>query len=207
MSVDEEKPFVEDEAGEEDPNAARFRVVMLAVLVEGGLVLLALLIGWLFEKHPLSRLKLDLVGVGWGLVATLPLLAAFFVMNRWPIGPLAGLKKFSETTVRPMMQPLSKVDLLGISCLAGLGEEMVFRGLAQDLLGTQLPLGYAIAAASLMFGIVHAITPTYFVLALLAGGYLGWVYAMTGDIAAPIVAHAAYDFVVLLVLVRDDDRV
>ena len=63
MSVDEEKPFVEDEAGEEDPNAARFRVVMLAVLVEGGLVLLALVIGWLFETHPLSRLKLDLAGV------------------------------------------------------------------------------------------------------------------------------------------------
>ncbi len=207
MSADEDEPLVEDEADEEDPNAARFRVVMLAVLVEGGLVLLALVLGWLFEKHPLSRLKLDLVGVGWGLVATLPLLAAFFVMNRWPIGPLAGLKRFSETIVRPMMQPLSKVDLLGISCLAGLGEEMVFRGLAQDLLGTQLPLVYAIAAASLMFGIVHAITPTYFVLALLAGGYLGWVYAVTGDIAAPIVAHAMYDFVVLLVLVRDDDRV
>ena len=52
----------------------------------------------------------------------------------------------------------------------------------------------------------HAITPTYFALASLAGGYLGWVYALTGDIAAPIVAHAAYDFVALLVLVRDDGR-
>ena len=58
-----------------------------------------------------------------------------------------------------------------------------------------------------MFGVVHAMTPTYFVLATLAGGYLGWVYAMTGDIAAPIVAHAMYDFVVLLVLVREDDPV
>ena len=204
MSADEDNPLIEDEAGEQDPNAERFRVVMLAVLVEGGLVLLALVIGWLFEKHPLSRLKLDLAGVGWGLVAMLPLLAAFYVMNRWPIGPLAGLKKFSETTVRPMMQPLSKVDLLGISCLAGLGEEMVFRGLAQDLLGTQMPLAWAIVAVSLMFGLVHAITPTYFVLAALASAYLGWVYALTGDIAAPIVAHAAYDFVALLVLVRDD---
>ena len=201
MSADEDEPLIEVE---EDPNAARFRVVMLAVLVEGGLVLLALLLGWLFEKHSLSHLELDLAGVGWGLVATLPLLAAFYVMNRWPVGPLAGLKEFSETTVRSMMRPLTKVDLLGISCLAGLGEEMVFRGLAQDLLGTQLPLGYAIAVASLMFGVVHAISPTYFVLAALAGGYLGCVYALTGDIAAPIVAHAAYDFVALLVLVRDD---
>jgi uncharacterized protein len=201
MSADEDEPLVE---GEVDSHPTRNQTVTLAVVVEGGLVLLALLLGWLFDKRPLSRLNLDLAGVGWGLLAALPLLAAFFVMNRWPIGPLAGLKKFSETTVRPMMRPLTKIDLLGISCLAGLGEEMVFRGLAQDLLAGQIPVGWAIAAASLLFGLVHAITPTYFVLAALAGVYLGWVYAATGDIAAPIVAHAAYDFVALLVLVRDD---
>ena len=202
---DDEPEADEPSAVEEDPNAARVRVVALAVFVESGLVLLALFIGWLFDKPPLSRLKLDLVGVGWGLVAALPMLAAFFVMQRWPIGPLAGLKEFSEKTIRPMMQPLSKVDMLGISCLAGLGEEMLFRGLAQDLIATHIPLGWAIVVASLLFGLVHAMTPTYFVLASLAGGYLGWVYAMTGDIAAPIVAHAVYDFVALLVLVREEE--
>ena len=196
MTADEDEAPVEDDS--------RLRTVTLAVLVEGGLVALALLLGWLFDKQPLSRLNLDFAGVGWGLLAALPMLAAFFVMHRWPVGPLAGLKKFSETTVRPMMLPLTKVDLLGISCLAGLGEEMLFRGLAQDLLAGQMPLGYAIAAASLLFGLVHAMTPTYFVLAALAGGYLGGVYALAGDIATPVVAHAAYDFVALLVLVRDN---
>jgi membrane protease YdiL (CAAX protease family) len=125
-------------------------------------------------------------------------------MRRWPVGPLAGLKKFSEDVVLPMMRPLTTVDLLGISCLAGLGEEMLFRGLAQDLFAAHIPLGWAIASASLMFAVVHAITPTYFVLAALASVYLGGVYALTGDIAAPIVAHTAYDFVALLVLVRDE---
>ena len=199
MSADEP-----EEDAEEHPNAARFRTVALAVLVEGGLVFLALALGWLLDINPLSRLSLELAGVGWGLVAALPMLAAFFVMRRWPVGPLAGLKKFSEDVVLPMMRPLTTVDLLGISCLAGLGEEMLFRGLAQDLLAGHMPLGWAIATASLMFAVVHAITPTYFVLAALASAYLGWVYALTGDIAAPIVAHAAYDFVALLVLVRDD---
>ena len=205
MSADEDEPPLEDAA--EEPNAARDRVVMLAVGVEGGLVLLALGLGWVFDKPALSRLEFDLAGVGWGIVAALPMVAAFFLMHRWPIGPLAGLKKFSETVVRPMMRPLTKVDLLGISCLAGLGEEMLFRGLAQDLLGTQIPLVYAIAAAALMFGVVHAITPTYFVLASVAGAYLGWVYALTGDMATPIVAHALYDFVALLVLVRGGSAV
>jgi membrane protease YdiL (CAAX protease family) len=207
MSADdpeEDEPTVVADEGE-DPDAARFRTVALAVLVEGGLILLALLLGWLFDKNALSRLRLDLAGVGWGLAAALPMLAAFFVMRRWPVGPLAGLKKFSDDLIRPMMRPLTTVDLLGISCLAGLGEEMLFRGVAQDFFAGYLSRGWAVAAASLMFGVVHAITPTYFVLASLAGAYLGWVYALTGDIAAPIVAHAAYDFVALLVLVRDDD--
>src|SRR5665213_3231749 len=75
---DDEPEADEPSAIEEDPNAARFRMVLLAVLIEGGLVLLALFIGWLFDKNPLSRLKLDLAGVGWGLVAALPMLAAFY---------------------------------------------------------------------------------------------------------------------------------
>jgi uncharacterized protein len=200
---EEDEPTV---VADEDPDAARFRTVALAVVVEGGLILLALLLGWLFDRNPLARLRLEAAGVGWGLVAALPLLAAFFAMRRWPVGPLAGLKKFSDDLLRPMMRPLTRVDLLGISCLAGLGEEMLFRGVAQDFFAGYLPVGWAIAVASLMFGIVHAITPTYFVLASLAGAYLGWVYALTGDIAAPIVAHAAYDFVALLGLVRDDDE-
>ena len=99
MSADEDEPPIKDDS--------RLRTVTLAVLVEGGLVALALLLGWLFDKQPLSRLELDSAGVGWGLLAALPMLAAFFVMHRWPVGPLAGLKKFSETTVRPMMLPLT----------------------------------------------------------------------------------------------------
>ena len=56
-------------------------------------------------------------------------------------------------------------DLLGISCLAGLGEEMFFRGWVQDLFAQAMPLNWAIVAAALLFGLMHAITLTYALLA------------------------------------------
>ena len=48
----------------------------------------------------------------------------------------------------------------------------------------------------------NLITPTYGVLAALIGVYLGWVWLASGNLLAPVVAHALYDFVALVVLVR-----
>ncbi len=92
------------------------------------------------------------------------------------------------------------LDLFGISVLAGLGEEMLFRGLIQDVFSSSLPLWMAVALASLLFGMMHAVTPTYAVLAGLMGAYLGWLYLATGNLLGPIVAHAVYDFVALVYL-------
>ena len=77
-----------DEAEAEETEPTRFAVVSMAVAIEGGLVLLAVILGWLFEHHPLTHFTLDLAGLGWGLVAAVPMLLGFLVMNRWPIGPL-----------------------------------------------------------------------------------------------------------------------
>jgi membrane protease YdiL (CAAX protease family) len=92
------------------------------------------------------------------------------------------------------------VDLFGISVLAGVGEEALFRGLVQDTLAAWMPLGVALALASLLFGLLHAVTPTYAVLATLMGAYLGGLYLWTGGLLAPMVTHGVYDFAVLLYL-------
>src|SRR5262245_30330607 len=179
-----------------DPARARDAVVLLTILVEGGLVALALVVGWCFDQPPLQYFSFDAKALGWGLLATLPLIAAFLVMNRWPIGPLRRIKAFTEEVLKPMLAPCTVVDLLGISCLAGMGEEMFFRGVVQDGLMRVLPWGLALGAASVVFGLMHAITPGYVVLAALMGVFLGWLYEATGNLLAPLVTHAAYEFVV-----------
>jgi membrane protease YdiL (CAAX protease family) len=56
--------------------------------------------------------------------------------------------------------------------------------------------------ASLIFGACHWITPAYAAVASLIGFYLGWLLLATGNLWTPIVAHAFYDFLALVYLVK-----
>lgn len=185
-----------------DLGSPRDGIVILAILVEGGLVLLALALGWLFERPPLTYFALDWKGVAWGLLGAVPVILGFLVLNRWPVGPLRSIQRFTDDVIRPLMRPCTVVDLLGISCLAGLGEEMLFRGFLQDALAVHVTAWVAILIAGCIFGLLHAVTVSYAVLAAAMGVYLGWVYRGSGNLLAPVVTHAAYDFAVLLWLMR-----
>ncbi len=94
-----------------------------------------------------------------------------------------------------------------IAAAAGLGEELLFRGLLQHGLAGWLapPWGVWIAllAASLAFGCCHLLSTTYAVLAALIGLYLGLLLMFSGSLLAPALAHGLYDFVALVYLLRD----
>jgi membrane protease YdiL (CAAX protease family) len=181
----------------------RLTLVLAAVLIEGGLAVLAAVLGWLFRHPPVEFLFWEAAGLLWGLAAAVPMVAAFFVMHRWPVGPLARIRRFGEEVVRPLMAPCTVVDLLGISVLAGVGEEMLFRGTLLVACASWLRSDeVAVVVAALAFGLLHAITLTYAVLAALMGVYLGVVFLATGNLLTVIVAHAAYDFAVLVWLLR-----
>jgi membrane protease YdiL (CAAX protease family) len=79
---------------------------------------------------------------------------------------------------------------------------MFFRGVLQEAAGRWTHLAVAVAAVSVAFGLLHALTPTYAVLATLLGVYLGVVQAASGNLLVVIIAHALYDFVALVYLVR-----
>ena len=85
--------------------------------------------------------------------------------------------------------------------IRGFGQCLLQDGLA-SWLGGAGGLALAIGIASVAFGLVHLITPTYAVLATLVGAYLGALYVLSGSILTPIVTHALYDFVALVYLVK-----
>lgn len=190
------------ESPESEAAARRQTVVLLAILVEGGLLAGASLLGWMLDQPPLRFFAWSWQGLLWGVVAVLPLLMLFFLFLRWPIGPLRRIQRFTDEVVRPLLAPCSLIDLLGISLLAGLGEELLFRGVVQEAFKTWFTLWVGIAVASVLFGLMHAITFTYAVLAALMGAYLGFVFAYTDNLLVVILTHALYDFVVLVWLLR-----
>ena len=91
-----------------------------------------------------------------------------------------------------------------LAVLAGLCEEILFRGLVFQFL-RPVHQGMAILVCNLLFGLAHLITPLYAVLAALAGLYLTGLMVLAPDsnLLVPITAHAVYDFFAFLIVVRD----
>ncbi|UCG85455.1 MAG: CPBP family intramembrane metalloprotease [Gemmatimonadota bacterium] len=177
--------------------AQRRHILLLAIAFEGGLVALAILLGWLWDRPTWGLIRPSWSGFLWGLAATLPLLPVLLWLSHSKWGPLQRLMAEIDEFIAPVFARSTLLDLAVIALLAGLGEELLFRGLIQtgltDLAGT----GVALMVTSLLFGLLHWVTRAYAVLAALFGVYLGGLLVVSGDIMAPIVTHALYDVVAL----------
>src|SRR5262245_8057503 len=94
--------------------------------------------------------------------------------------------------------PLTLRECVVLALLSGFAEEAFFRGALQPRVGW---LG-----ASLLFGLAHwvprrALWP-WAGFAVFAGGLLGGLFAATGNLAAPITAHAMINAINLRLLTR-----
>jgi membrane protease YdiL (CAAX protease family) len=186
----------------DDERRRRFRVVVVGAAFEGGLIVLAWPLGWLLGRPPLADCHATVGGAALGVAATLPMLLLFAAITRWPIGPLARIRHFLDEVVLPLLAGCGPGELALLSVLAGAGEELVFRGVLQPYLAGRLGLVPGLVLTSALFGLLHPITKTYAVLAAGLGLYLGVLAWAGGNLLAAIVAHALYDFVVLVYLLR-----
>ncbi len=116
-------------------------------------------------------------GIAWLLFLYVPPFQATF-------SRLYAVLGFEDLTIPSIL-------LLAIS--AGVGEELLFRGVLQPHLGLWV--------TSLLFGLAHPLSSWYVGYAALAGLILGGIAEYTGALLAPIVCHAVIDGV-LLILAR-----
>jgi len=157
-------------------------------------------------------------GAAWKLDA-----AAFQQGLLWtiPLGVTAGVLDLIEDKF-PALQDVTKATLRSVLVLlggkyrpvlalavatalgfvAGLGEELLFRGvfqyqlsaLSESWLGSRGCSILSIGLSSVVFGAMHAVTPLYSVLATLASIYFGSLSLSYGqNLAVPMVCHALYD--------------
>lgn len=181
-----------------DPGA----VLVAAVLFEGGLAPLALALGWLLGRSPLQGFSWSIRDGFLGVLAAMPMYAMFQLLVRWPIRPLERIRLFFEAELVPLFGARPDSDLALIAIAAGVGEEMLFRGVVQAALSQWLGSWEGLAVASLLFGLVHPISMTYMLVAGLLGAYLGLVWILTGNLLVVMIAHALYDFLALRALLR-----
>ena len=190
----------------------------LALLVEGGLGLAALGIGWLIGYWPAIGIRFDsetageqLWAIGLGVLGTVPPLVALVVLDRVPLRSLEQVKEVATRVLDNMFPNPRWWQLALVAAAAGFGEELLFRGLLQGGLAHWISSlagpWIALCIASLVFGVFHWLNTTYALLAAVAGLYFGWLLIATGSIWPPIVAHALYDFIALCWLLRPNQVV
>lgn len=187
--------------GDDDPIPEPSPAVALG-LVQAALVLAAFPAGWLLGQPPLATLAWDWAGLGWGVVAALPMVGLFFLLYHVPVGPFGPVRRFTEEVVVPLLRRCSLFELFALSLLAGVGEELLFRGVVQAALTQRTDFVAGLALASLLFGLMHPFTLGYVLLTALLGAYLGLAWVWTGNLLVPVVAHFLYDFVAMVYLTR-----
>jgi membrane protease YdiL (CAAX protease family) len=140
-----------------------------------------------------------------GTLAALPLggfaAALDLIEERVP-----GLKDVSKATQRSILTLLGGTfkpvlgfaTALALGLAAGIGEEMLFRGVLQYELVSRWGPVVGVGVASVVFGALHAVTPLYAVLAGIASVYFGALYLVTDNLAVPIACHAFYDVCALM---------
>ena len=179
-----------------------------AVLLELSLGLSAILIGLFLGVNPRQDLPAwwdgpaILKSLGIGLLVGSALALGMELVSRLPIRSIQKLERSMQSQLHLLLGPMSVPDLLLLSLSAGIGEELLFRGLIQgwwmSLSETQsflesLP-GMAISAVC--FGFAHPLSKTYIVLATLAGFLFAILYWATRDLLACVLAHAIYDAII-----------
>lgn len=175
-----------------------------AGVTEGSLLLSAFFLGWLMDFSPTQDLSWTWQDLGFGLLATLPMLLIMLAVLLFPGSGIRQIREFMRDTLGPLLSRCRIIDLLLLAILAGLCEEVLFRGFLFAYV-RQFNQGLAVIVCNLAFGLAHLVTPLYALLATMAGLYLTALVAVdpSPNLLVPVTAHASYDFVAFLVIVRD----
>jgi membrane protease YdiL (CAAX protease family) len=119
----------------------------------------------------------------------------FVLIAWWLIDRVPPLKRIETLLVSALdMQALGFHHALFLGLIAGIPEEILFRGAMQPAWGW--------IVTSLIFGALHAITPAYFVYAATAGGLLGGLTIWREGLWTPIAAHVVIDALMFTLLIR-----
>ena len=166
------------------------------------------LIGSVVIGQPIWRhIRFDLAAVVIGCLSTLPLLGLLAYVYRSSAESLIEIRRILHEAIGQRLLHCSWLDLLFLAALAGVSEEFLFRGAFQLWLETYHPYA-GLVGCSLLFGLCHAVTPTYAVLATLIGAYLGWMMWWTEppNLLIPILCHSLYDLVAFVVVRRSSQN-
>ena len=176
--------------------------LLFGCLAELSLLLPGVLLAFSLGQPLFGNLQWSLRDFGFGLLASLPLLALFFWLLHSSLPALERIGEFLETRVRKVFERWAIWQLAVIAVVAGVCEEVFFRSVFQGGLARHIGTIPALAVASVIFGVFHWVTKAYALIATVIGAYLGVLWLALGNLLAPMTTHAVYDFVALVYFLK-----
>jgi len=183
-------------------NLTTHRILFITLGFELGLGVLAIALALMFGMTPWLDLQWNQTLVPVAAAATIPMIGLIVLVDRAGWNWAVNLRRLVDETLLPLFSGLGWWALGLISLAAGIGEELLFRGVVQNGLADIAGPTIALLTAAVLFGLAHALTPAYFVLTTLAGLYLGGLYIATGNLLAPTLVHFGYDWIALTWLLK-----
>jgi membrane protease YdiL (CAAX protease family) len=173
----------------------RYKLLILTGLVEGIVLVVALIIAKFYgiKLLPLTQnVFRDIVIGTFGAIFPFALFMLLLSEKADGIPSLGSLRGIIINDIKALFSEAKLPDLCFISVCAGLAEELLFRGVIQVKLG--------IVCASIIFGLLHFITPAYFVITTIMGFYLGFLFQYYDSLLIPIQLHFIYNLCALIYL-------
>jgi len=175
-----------------------------ACYFEASLILVAVFLGWVAGIDPFENIYFSETAIAFGLIGTAPLFLMFLALEKVQGESVVNIRKLLLNTLGPGLHRYHWTDLLILAAIAGVSEELLFRGVIQPWIETSWGISAGLILSNIVFGLVHAVTPLYAVLAALVGVYLGLSLDYGGErnLLTPIIIHGFYDFLAFVALMR-----
>ena len=175
-----------------------------ACIFEASLIIVAIFLGWIASINPFANLFWSEKAVFLGVVGTLPLFILFLALQHIQIAEIQKIRQLLLETLGPSLKDYQWSDLFVLAAIAGFSEEVLFRGVLQPWMEESWGMNAGLILSSIVFGLVHAVTPLYAVIATLVGIYLGLSLDYGGErnLWVPVIIHALYDFLAFIALMK-----
>ena len=175
-----------------------------ACFFEAALIPLAIFLGSIGSINPFSNIFFTETALANGVIGTIPLILIFLAFEQIQAKSVGNIRRLLLETLGPGLLDRHWTDLLILALIAGIAEELLFRGVIQPWIEQFWGVTAGLVISNCIFGLVHAVTPLYALLAGLVGIYLGLSlnYGTEKNLLVPIIIHGLYDFLAFVALIR-----
>jgi membrane protease YdiL (CAAX protease family) len=140
-----------------------------ACLFESALILVAIVLGWCAGINPFASLHFSEIAIFYGILGTLPLFLLFLALQQMTADSVVSIRRLLLETLAPGLARCNWADLLVLAAIAGISEEVLFRGVLQPWLEKGLGMEAGLITSNIIFGLVRCNWADLLVLAAIAG--------------------------------------